>query len=143
MALQTQAQAVVIGGGLVGCSILYHLAKMGWTDVVLLERDELTSGSTWHAAAGIHGLHDNNNISRLQYYTMQLYADLEKETGQGCGIFQPGSLYLAQTDDAELTERARQVAAAIGLPFERHLTGYGDLVAFLQDAAVTGKHDLP
>jgi dimethylglycine dehydrogenase len=101
VALQTQAQAVVIGGGLVGCSILYHLAKMGWTDVVLLERDELTSGSTWHAAAGIHGLHDNNNISRLQYYTMQLYADLEKETGQGCGIFQPGSLYLAQTADRE------------------------------------------
>lgn len=68
---------------------------------MLLERDELTSGSTWHAAAGIHGLHDNNNISRLQYYTMQLYKDLEKETGQGCGIFQPGSLYLAQTRDRE------------------------------------------
>ena len=101
MPLPSHAQAVVIGGGLVGCSILYHLAKLGWTDVVLLERDELTAGSTWHAAANIHGLHDNNNISRLQYYTMQLYADLEKETGQGCGIFQAGSLYLAQTRDRE------------------------------------------
>jgi len=99
--LKTHAQAVVIGGGLVGCSILYHLTKLGWTDVVLLERDELTSGSTWHAAAGIHGLHDHNNISKLQYYTMQLYEDLEKETGQGCGIVQPGSLYLAQTRDRE------------------------------------------
>jgi dimethylglycine dehydrogenase len=99
--LKTHAQAVVIGGGLIGCSILYHLAKLGWTDVVLLERDELTSGSTWHAAAGIHGLHDHNNISKLQYYTMQLYEELEKETGQGCGIFQPGSLYLAQTKDRE------------------------------------------
>jgi len=99
--MKTHAQAVVIGGGLVGCSILYHLAKLGWKDVVLLERDELTSGSTWHAAAGIHGLHDNNNISKIQYYTMKLYEELEKETGQGCGIFQPGSLYLAQTADRE------------------------------------------
>ena len=87
--MKTHAQAVVIGGGLVGCSILYHLAKMGWKDVVLLERDELTSGSTWHAAAGIHGLHDNNNVSRMQYYTMRLYEELEKETGQSCGIHQP------------------------------------------------------
>ena len=99
--MKTHAQAVVIGGGLVGCSILYHLAKMGWTDVVLLERSELTSGSTWHAAAGIHGLHDHNNISKLQYYTMRLYEELESITGQGCGIFQPGSLYLAQTRDRE------------------------------------------
>jgi len=68
---------------------------------VLLERDELTSGSTWHAAAGIHGLHDHNNISKLQYYTMQLYQELEAITGQGCGIFQPGALYLAQTRDRE------------------------------------------
>ena len=99
--MKTHAQAVVIGGGLVGCSILYHLAKLGWKDVVLLERDELTSGSTWHAAANLHGLHDNNNISKLQYYTMQLYKELEVETGQGCGVFQPGSLYLAQTEQRE------------------------------------------
>lgn len=97
----THAQAVVIGGGLVGCSILYHLAKLGWRDVVLLERTELTSGSTWHAAANIHGLHDSTNISRLQHYTMGLYKELEAETGQGCGIFQPGSLYLAQTEARE------------------------------------------
>ncbi|MFK7869532.1 MAG: FAD-dependent oxidoreductase [Roseobacter sp.] len=99
--MRTHAQAVVIGGGVIGCSILYHLTKMGWTDVVLLERDELTSGSTWHAAANIHGLHDSTNISRIQHYTMNLYNDLEAETGQSCGVFQPGSLYLAQTEARE------------------------------------------
>ncbi|MFM7442393.1 MAG: NAD(P)/FAD-dependent oxidoreductase, partial [Tabrizicola sp.] len=99
--MKSHAQVVVIGGGLVGCSILYHLTKLGWTDVVLLERSELTSGSTWHAAANIHGLHDSTNISRLQHYTMGLYKELEAETGQGCGIFQPGSLYLAQTEARE------------------------------------------
>ena len=97
--MKSKTQVVVIGGGLIGCSILYHLTKLGWSDVVLLERDELTSGSTWHAAAGIHGLHDSTNISRMQHYTMNLYKELEKETGQGCGIFQPGSLYLAQTEE--------------------------------------------
>lgn len=99
--LRSHAQVVVIGGGLIGCSILYHLTKLGWTDVVLLERTELTSGSTWHAAANIHGLHDSTNISRLQHYTMGLYKELEAETEQGCGIFQPGSLYLAQTEARE------------------------------------------
>ena len=97
--LKKHAQVVVIGGGVIGCSILYHLTKLGWSDVILLERDELTSGSTWHAAAGIHGLHDSTNISRIQHYTMKLYKELEAETGQGCGIFQPGSLYLAQTEN--------------------------------------------
>ncbi|MEH6739137.1 MAG: FAD-dependent oxidoreductase [Sulfitobacter sp.] len=99
--MRTHAQAVIIGGGVIGCSILYHLTKMGWSDVVLLERDELTSGSTWHAAANIHGLHDNNNITRIQNYTMDLYNALEAETGQSCGVFQPGSLYLAQTEARE------------------------------------------
>jgi dimethylglycine dehydrogenase len=116
--MKTHAQAVVIGGGLIGCSILYHLAKLGWTDVVLLERDELTSGSTWHAAAGLHGLHDNNNISKLQYYTMQLYKDLEAETGQGCGIFQPGALYLAQTEAREHQLRLQAAKArSFGVDF--------------------------
>ena len=109
--MKTHAQAVVIGGGLVGCSILYHLAKLGWTDVVLLERDELTSGSTWHAAANIHGLHDNNNVTRIQHYTMNLYKELERETGQGCGVFQPGSLYLAQTEEREVQLRLQEAKA--------------------------------
>lgn len=109
--MRTHAQAVVIGGGVVGCSILYHLAKAGWADVLLLERDELTSGSTWHAAANIHGLHDSTNISRLQHYTMNLYKELEQETGQSCGVFQPGSLYLAQTEDREHQLRLQEAKA--------------------------------
>ncbi|MFT7576362.1 MAG: dimethylglycine dehydrogenase [Alphaproteobacteria bacterium] len=117
--MQTHARVVVIGGGLVGCSILYHLTKLGWTDVVLLERDELTSGSTWHAAAGLHGLHDNNNITKLQYYTMKLYKELEEETGQGCGVYQPGSLYLAQTPDREHQLRI-QAAKARYFGFDFH-----------------------
>jgi dimethylglycine dehydrogenase len=101
----------VIGGGVIGCSILYHLTKLGWTDVVLLERSELTSGSTWHAAANIHGLHDSTNISRIQHYTMNLYKELEAETGQGCGVFQPGSLYLAQTEAREHQLRLQEAKA--------------------------------
>ncbi|MEM8980020.1 MAG: FAD-dependent oxidoreductase [Pseudomonadota bacterium] len=116
--MRSTAQAVVIGGGVIGSSILYHLTKLGWTDVVLLERDELTSGSTWHAAANIHGLHDNNNITRIQNYTMSLYNRLEAETGQSCGVFQPGSLYLAQTEDREHQLRLQeQKARYYGLKF--------------------------
>ncbi|WP_295316920.1 FAD-dependent oxidoreductase [Roseobacter sp.] len=116
--MRTHAQAVVIGGGVIGCSILYHLTKAGWSDVVLLERDELTSGSTWHAAANIHGLHDNNNITRIQNYTMDLYNALEAETGQSCGVFQPGSLYLAQTEARSHQLRLQAAKAKYyGLPF--------------------------
>ena len=109
--MRAHAQAVVIGGGVAGCSILYHLAKLGWTETVLLERDELTSGSTWHAAANIHGLHDVTNVSRLQHYTMNLYKELEAETGQGCDVFQPGSLYLAQTEEREHQLRLQEAKA--------------------------------
>lgn len=111
--MKTHVQAVVIGGGVIGCSILYHLTKLGWSDVVLLERDELTSGSTWHAAANIHGLHDSTNISRIQHYTMNLYKELEAETGQGCGVFQPGSLYLAQTEEREHQLRLQAAKAKL------------------------------
>ncbi|MGB1235219.1 MAG: GcvT family protein [Planktomarina sp.] len=111
--MKTHAQAVVIGGGVIGCSVLYHLTKLGWTDVMLLERDELTSGSTWHAAANIHGLHDSTNISRIQHYTMNLYKELEAETGQGCGVFQPGSLYLAQTENREHQLRLQAAKAKL------------------------------
>jgi dimethylglycine dehydrogenase len=89
--MRTHAQAVVIGGGVVGCSILYHLAKARLDGGGPAGALELTSGSTWHAAANIHGLHDVTNISRLQHYTMSLYKELEAETGQSCGVFQPGS----------------------------------------------------
>ena len=111
--MRSDAKVVVIGGGVIGCSIVYHLTKLGWSDVVLLERDELTSGSTWHAAANIHGLHDSTNISRIQHYTMNLYKELEAETGQSCGVFQPGSLYLAQTEEREHQLRLQAAKAKL------------------------------
>jgi dimethylglycine dehydrogenase len=72
-----QHPTVVIGGGVVGCSVLYHLTKAGWTDVMLIERSELTSGSTWHAAGGFHTLNGDPNVAKLQAYTVDLYKELE------------------------------------------------------------------
>ena len=75
--MKSHARVVVIGGGVVGCSVLYHLTKFGWTDVVLLERSELTSGSTWHAAGGIHTINGDPNVGKLQKYTVELYKEIE------------------------------------------------------------------
>jgi dimethylglycine dehydrogenase len=96
--MKSSARAVIIGGGVVGCSVLYHLAKIGWTDVVLIEKNELTSGSTWHAAGGVTTLNADANVSRLQKYTFDLYRELEKITGQSCGIHHNGGIYLAASD---------------------------------------------
>ena len=74
--MKSSAQVVVIGGGVVGASVLYHLTKAGWTDVVLLERKELTAGSTWHAAGGMHTLNGDPNVSKLQQYTIELYQEM-------------------------------------------------------------------
>ena len=132
--MKTHAQAVVIGGGVIGCSILYHLTKLGWSDVMLIERSELTSGSTWHAAANIHGLHDSTNISRIQHYTMNLYKELEAETGQGCGVFQPGSLYLAQTRDREQQLRLQAAKARLyGMNFHEISRGEAEALHPLVD----------
>src|SRR5580704_7185166 len=97
-AMKASARAVVIGGGVVGASVLYHLAKIGWRDVVLLEKSELTSGSTWHAAAGMHTFNGEANISRLQKYTIDLYREIEALSGQSCGLHPNGGLMLAATD---------------------------------------------
>ncbi|WP_347309830.1 GcvT family protein [Defluviimonas sp. SAOS-178_SWC] len=93
--MKTHAQVVVIGGGVVGCSVLYHLTKYGWTDVILIERSELTSGSTWHAAGGFHTLNGDTNMAALQGYTIQLYKELEKITGMSCGLHHVGGITLA------------------------------------------------
>ena len=79
--MRTHAQVVVIGGGVVGCSVIYHLTKLGWKDVVLIERSELTSGSTWHAAGGFHTLNADTNMAALQGYTIRLYRELEESPG--------------------------------------------------------------
>jgi dimethylglycine dehydrogenase len=99
--MKNTAQAVVIGGGVVGVSVLYHLAKAGMTDVVLLDKNELTSGSTWHAAGGVTTLNSDANVSRLQKYTFDLYRELETVTGLSCGIHHNGGIYLA-TDDGQM-----------------------------------------
>jgi dimethylglycine dehydrogenase len=86
---------VVIGGGVVGCSVLYHLTKYGWSDVMLIERSVLTSGSTWHAAGGFHTLNGDTNMAALQGYTIGLYKELEKITGMNCGLHHVGGITLA------------------------------------------------
>ena len=96
--MKSSTRVVVIGGGVVGCAVLYHLTKAGWTDVVLLERKDLTSGSTWHSAGGMHTLNGDPNVSKLQQYTVQLYAEIERISGQDCGIHLPGGLMLADTE---------------------------------------------
>jgi dimethylglycine dehydrogenase len=97
--MRSQARVVVIGGGVVGCSVLYHLTKLGWRDVVLLERDELTSGSTWHAAGGMHTINSDPNVAKLQDYTIRLYRELEQISGQSCGIHLTGGIMLAGTEE--------------------------------------------
>ncbi|MEZ5825615.1 MAG: FAD-dependent oxidoreductase [Geminicoccaceae bacterium] len=94
----TQARVVVIGGGVVGCSVLYHLAKRGWTDILLLERDELTSGSTWHAAGGMHTINGDPNVAKLQKYTIGLYREIEELSGQATGLHMPGGVMLAASE---------------------------------------------
>jgi len=96
--MKSSARVVVIGGGVVGVSVLYHLARAGWSDVVLVEKNELTSGSTWHAAGGVTTLNSDANVSRLQKYTFDLYRELEQVTGLSCGIHHNGGIYLATTD---------------------------------------------
>ena len=98
--MKTGAQVVVVGGGVVGASVLYHLTKAGWTDVVLVERTELTAGSTWHSAGGMHTLNGDPNVARLQRYTIELYAEIERISGQDCGIHMPGGVMLADTPES-------------------------------------------
>ncbi|WP_442582997.1 GcvT family protein [Mesorhizobium sp. ASY16-5R] len=96
--MKSHAQVVVIGGGVVGCSVLFHLARAGWTDVVLLERDELTSGSTWHAAGGMHTINGDPNVAKLQKYTIELYREIEELSGQATGVHITGGVLLAATE---------------------------------------------
>ena len=88
--MQTNTRVAVIGGGVVGCSVLYHLTKLGWADVMLLERSELTSGSTWHAAGGFHTLNGDTNMAALQGYTIKLYKELEEIDGEVQGFCTSG-----------------------------------------------------
>ncbi len=97
--MQDQARVVVIGGGVVGASILYHLTKHGWSDVMLLERSDLTSGSTWHAAGGMHTINGDPNVAKLQQYTIDLYQEIEELSGQDIGLHMTGGVMLAATQE--------------------------------------------
>ncbi|CAJ2376722.1 MAG: Dimethylglycine dehydrogenase [Arenicellales bacterium IbO2] len=117
--LPSHARVVIIGGGVVGCSILFHLARKGWKDVVLLERAELTSGSSWHAAGQIHTISSDPNISKLQGYTINLYPELEKLSGQSVGHHQTGGFYLASSPARlDYLKQERSKARYLGLDQE-------------------------
>ena len=117
--MKDQARVVVIGGGVVGCSILFHLAKMGWKDAILLERNELTSGSSWHAAGQIHTISSDPNISRLQDYTINLYKEIEETSGHSVGMHSTGGYYLASNQSwHDYLKRERSKARSMGLEQE-------------------------
>ncbi|RLJ51882.1 4-methylaminobutanoate oxidase (formaldehyde-forming) [Litoreibacter meonggei] len=111
MTLPTHARVVIIGGGVIGCSVAYHLAKLGWKDVILLERKQLTSGTTWHAAGLIAQLRATKNMTKLAKYSQELYGDLEAETGVATGFKRCGSITVALTEE-RLEEINRQAAMA-------------------------------
>src|SRR5246127_2960681 len=117
--MKSSAQVVVIGGGVVGASVLYHLTELGWIDVVLVERKELTAGSTWHAAGGMHTLNGDPNVAKLQEYTIKLYAEIERASGQSCGVHITGGVNLAGTPERmDFLKLARARARYLGLDME-------------------------
>ena len=117
--IPTHARAVIVGGGVSGCSVAYHLAKLGWTDVVLLERRQLTCGTTWHAAGLVGQLRGSRNMTRLAKYSTDLYARLEAETGLSTGFRQTGSITVALTAHRR-EEILRQAALARAFGVEAH-----------------------
>ncbi len=117
--MKTHAEVVVIGGGVVGCSVIYHLTKLGLRDVVLIERSELTSGSTWHAAGGFHTLNADTNMAALQGYTIRLYRELEELTGQSCSLHHVGGITLAESPERlDFLKSARAMHRHMGLDTE-------------------------
>ena len=165
--MKNQAKVVVIGGGVVGVSVLYHLTKAGWRDVMLIERAELTSGSTWHAAGGMHTVNGDPNVAKLQQYTINLYRELEQISGQSCGLHITGGLMLAGTPerldwlkmtvargrylgmDLELIDMAetkkrfplldeKHFVGAIYDPIEGHVDPYGVTHAYAKSAQLGG-----
>ncbi len=114
--MNSHYRVVIIGGGVVGASVLYHLAKFGWTDVCLIERSVLTAGSSWHAAGGFHALNADPNMAALQAYTIDLLSEIEEESGQNIGLHMTGGLTLAGTPERwEWLQAAYRVFQSIGI----------------------------
>src|SRR5262244_2166745 len=117
--LPREARVVIIGGGIVGCSVAYHLTKLGINDVVLLERKKLTSGTTWHAAGLVRGMLYSGNLTKLARYSIELYRKLEQETGQATGLKQNGSISIATNEERwDELRRGASLARAFGVPAE-------------------------
>lgn len=137
--MKSHYRVVVIGGGVVGASVLYHLARFGWTDVALVERAELTAGSTWHAAAGCHAINADPNIAALQSYTIKLYREIEAESGQSVGMHMTGGLNLAGS--AERWEWTKHEWALFKtLDIEARLVGPAEIRELCPIVDVTSLH---
>ena len=122
--MKSHYQVVVIGGGVVGASVLYHLAKFGWTDVCIIERSVLTAGSSWHAAGGVHALNADPNMAALQAYTIDLLSEIEKESGQSIGLHMTGGITVASAPARwEWLQSAYRIFQTIGIEdcHQRHL----------------------
>lgn len=142
--MKTTTRVCVIGGGVVGCSVLYHLTKLGWSDVMLVERSELTSGSTWHAAGGFHTLNGDTNMAALQGYTIGLYKELEEITGMSCGLHHVGGITLADTAERfDMMKAERAKHRYMGL--ETELLGPAEIARMAElvntDGIVGGLYD--
>ena len=121
--MNSHYRVVVIGGGVVGASVLYHLAKFGWTDVAIVERNVLTAGSSWHAAGGVHALNADPNIAALQAYTIDLLSEIEEESGQSIGLHMTGGVTLAGTEARwEWLQAAYRVFQTMGIEDVRLMT---------------------
>src|SRR5436190_3803267 len=140
-----QARAVIIGGGIIGCSTAYHLAGLGWKEVVLIERNTLTSGSTWHAAGLVGQLRTSANITQLLKYSVELYDRLEKETGLATGWKMNGGLRLACNAE-RMTEIKRQATTAHSFGLEMELLSPQEALKrwpLLDVSALVGAAPLP
>jgi len=138
--LPTQARVVIIGGGVGGTSVAYHLTQMGWKDVVLLERGELTCGSTWHSAGLVGQLRSDFNLTRMMKYSTDLYRRLKDETGQDTGWREVGGLRLASSPQ-RMEELKRQVgfARSFGMPLEMISTAQAKkMFPLMNDEGVLG-----
>ena len=125
--MKSQYRVVIVGGGVVGASIAYHLTKLGWADVAILERSVLTAGSSWHAAGGYHALNADPNIASLQAYTIDVLSRLEQETGQATGLHMTGGITFACTPDRwEWLQAAYRVFQTMGIEDVRLMSPAGD-----------------
>lgn len=114
--MKSEYRVVVIGGGVVGASVLYHLAKLGWSDIAILERSVLTAGSSWHAAGGVHALNADPNIAALQAYTIDLLSEIEQESGQNIGMHMTGGISVASAPERwEWLQATYQIYQTMGI----------------------------